>query len=631
MSVLTASNLAKSFGANDIFSDVSLSVPRRARIGLVGANGVGKTTLLRILLGEESPSRGEVHRVQALRMGYLPQEAVQTSEHTLWQECLLPFANLLQLQSRLAGLAEEMSRKPDDAGLLQDYGNLQARFEHHGGYTYETRMRQVLGGLGFTAADYSRPLTQFSGGERTRAVLARLLLAEPEVLLLDEPTNHLDIQAIEWLEKYLHGFHGAVVLVSHDRYFLDHVVDVIWEMTPALELYRGNYSAYVQQREERYQRRMQEYQKQQEFIEKEEDYIRRNMAGQNTRQAQGRLKRLERLMREARLTPPRQGKRFKFRLAAGGRSGDLVLRTRNLQVGYADDGQVLFSVPDLTLLRGECAAIIGPNGAGKTTFLKTILEQLPPLTGEVIPGASLNIGYFSQAHEDLHPEWTLMQEIENLASGMLPVAVRDYLGKFMFSGDDVFQQVSTLSGGEQSRLALACLVLRGHNLLLLDEPTNHLDLPSQEILQQNLLDFPGTILLVSHDRYLVDAVASQVWEVDSANRCLIVFSGTYSQYRASQEKDKRDGMGDELTKQRLGGRQAGQKISKNRQVAIEQEISLLERRLKEVAARLEHAGHHHEDIARLGQEYVDLQQQLENKLQEWDKILNRHSSGEKTK
>ena len=631
MSILTASNLAKSFGANDIFSGVSLSVPRRARTGLVGANGVGKTTLLRILLGEESPSQGEVFRAQSLRMGYLPQEAVQTTEHTLWQECLLPFASLLDLQSRLAGLAEEMSHKKDDANLLQDYGTLQAEFEHRGGYTFETRMRQVLSGLGFSPDDYGRPLTQFSGGERTRAVLARLLLAEPEVLLLDEPTNHLDIQAIEWLEKYLRDFHGAVVLVSHDRYFLDHVVDVIWEMTPALELYRGNYSAYVQQREERYQRRMEEYQKQQEFIEKEEDYIRRNMAGQNTRQAQGRLKRLERLLREARLTPPRQGKRFKFRLSTTGRSGDLVLRTRNLQVGYADDGQVLFSVPDLTLLRGECAAIIGPNGAGKTTFLKTILEKLPPLSGEVIPGASLHIGYFSQAHEDLHPDWTLMQEIENLAPSMLPAAMRDYLAKFMFSGDDVFQEVNTLSGGEQSRLALACLVLRGNNLLLLDEPTNHLDLPSQEILQQNLLDFPGTILLVSHDRYLVDAVASQVWEVDPANRRLIVFSGTYSQYRAEQEKLRTVQTSKATAGRKLKAGKSTNILSKNRLISMETEIARLEQQLKDVAVRLEQANSSREDVATLGQEYVALQQTLEEKLQEWDKILNKNALGEKNK
>jgi ATP-binding cassette, subfamily F, member 3 len=316
------------------------------------------------------------------------------------------------------------------------------------------------------------------------------------------------------------------MLVSHDRYFLDHVVNQILEMTPAIEEYRGNYSAYVKQREERYQRRMEEYETQQQFVAKEEDYIRRNIAGQNTRQARGRLKRLERLLEEARLTPPMKNRQFKLKMASSGRSGELVLRTHNLEVGYHDNHEVLFTVPDLTLRRGECAAVIGPNGAGKTTFLKTILDQIPPLAGETELGASLQIGYFSQAHEGLHPELTLMEEIQTLAPRMLPAETRDYLARFLFTGDDVFQQVSTLSGGEQSRLALACLVLKGANLLLLDEPTNHLDLPSQEMLQRNLNEYAGTILLVSHDRYLVDAVATQIWEVDPQNKKLIVFPGT---------------------------------------------------------------------------------------------------------
>jgi ATP-binding cassette subfamily F protein 3 len=628
MSILTATNLAKSFGANDIFSEVSLGIPQHARIGLVGANGVGKTTLLRILLGEESPSEGQVHRAQGLKVGYLPQEAIQTTERTLWQECLLPFEHLIKLQSHLAHLADEMSRETDDPTLLEKYGNLQAKFEHQEGYTFETRIRQVLSGLGFTAADYGRPLIQFSGGERTRAVLARLLLSEPDLLLLDEPTNHLDIQAIEWLEDYLKDYPGGVMLVSHDRYFLDHVVNQIWEMTPAIEEYRGNYSAYVKQREERYQRRMEEYEAQQEFVAKEEDYIRRNIAGQNTRQARGRLKRLERLLAEARLTPPMKNRQFKFKMASSGRSGELVLRTHQLEVGYHDNHEVLFKVPDLTLRRGECAAIIGPNGAGKTTFLKTILNQIPPLTGETELGASLQIGYFSQAHDGLHPELTLMEEIQALAPRMLPAEVRDYLARFLFTGDDVFQLVSTLSGGEQSRLALACLVLQGANLLLLDEPTNHLDLPSQEMLQRSLNEYTGTILLVSHDRYLVDAVATQIWEVDPQNKKLIVFSGTYSQYRLEQNKEKETTIHVKHPAHKKSKTTHPKSVNKNKIVELEKEISTLENELKAISEQLGNKSHPRDQVAELGQRFVDTQQKLDVKLQEWDKILSNQIIGD---
>lgn len=628
MSLLTASDLAKSFGANDIFSGVSLDIPKHARIGLVGANGIGKTTLLKILLGEELPSAGAVHRARGLKLGYLPQEAMQVSTHTLWQECLLPFEKLLHMQAELAALADQMGQTVDDP-LLKKWGNLQSSFEHQGGYDYETRIRQVLGGLGFTQSDYHRSLEQFSGGERTRAMLARLLLSAPDLLLLDEPTNHLDIEATEWLEDYLGTFPGAVLLVSHDRYFLDHVANRIWEMTPAIEEFRGNYSAYVTQREERYSRRLEEYAAQQEFIAREEDYIRHNMAGQNTRQAQGRLKRLERLLRDARLTPPQKQRLFKLRLASSARSGDLVLRTDQLEVGYADDRVVLFKVPDLTLRRGECAAIIGPNGAGKTTFLKTILELIPPLQGRVQLGASLHIGYFSQAHEELIPQLTLMEQISQLAPGMLPAEMRDYLARFLFTGDDVFQQVSTLSGGEQSRLALACLVLQGANLLLLDEPTNHLDLASQEMLQHALDEFGGTILLVSHDRYLVDAVATQVWEVKPVDRLLVVFPGTYSEYKRKRVEEAGQTKKNAPSGKRSQPSSRAKGVNKLKLEKLEQEITTLEADLKTLSTQLEDTLHARGKVAELGSRFVELQQKLEEKLREWDTILSEQASGEK--
>jgi ATP-binding cassette subfamily F protein 3 len=629
MSLLTAHNLSKSFGPVDIFSDLTLSVSQHARIGLVGPNGVGKTTLLRILLGLEDPTGGSVQTARGATLGYLPQEAKLESQRSLWDECLTVFAGLLAQQTQLAALEAQMADPRQAEAALEAYGKLQAEFDHRGGYTFETRIRQVLTGLGFAQNDYTRPLGQLSGGQRTRALLARLLLQEPDLLLLDEPTNHLDIGAVEWLEAYLKDWPGAVLIVSHDRYFLDQAATTIWEMSPALEVYRGNYSAYLVQREERYQRRLEEYQTQQEFIEKEEEYIRRNIAGQNTRQAQGRRRRLERMLAEARLTPPKQARTLRFRLQDAGRSGDLVLRTFGLSVGYADEGHPLFNVPDLTLLRGECAAIIGPNGAGKTTLLKTLLEALPPLAGEVLWGASLKIGYFAQAHEDLHPAWTLMQEIQAAGPKMLESEVRDYLARFLFSGDDVFKTVGLLSGGERGRLALACLALQGTNLLLLDEPTNHLDLPSQEMLQTLLSDYPGTILLVSHDRFLIDALATQIWEVFPQQLALRVYAGSYSEYKstlqnesaAPAEESRPAAAPVERPRSRpAGGNNNQARQRRERLKQVEDEITTLEQRLSTLTRQLERPGDDAGQVAELGRNYTATQQALEHAMEQWAEL-----------
>lgn len=632
MPVLTAQSLAKSYGSLDLFSDITFSVPNRARIGLVGANGIGKTTLLRILVGEEDASEGTIHRAHGTRLGYLPQEAHLNSELTLWQECLSVFQTLIDRQSDLHRLEARMAQSHDEE-LLATYGRLQAEFEALGGYTFETRIRMTLGGLGFSKADEKRPIPQLSGGQRTRALLAKLLLSEPDLLLMDEPTNHLDIAAVEWLEDYLKTWPGAVLIVSHDRYFLDQVATVIWEMSPALEEFRGNYSAYLLQREERYQRRIEEYEAQTEFIEKEEEYIRRNIAGQNTRQAQGRRKRLERLLEEARLTPPTQKRSLRLHLTQATRSGDLVIRTRGLSVGYADEGKPLFSVPDLTLVRGECAAIIGPNGAGKTTFLKTILEQLPPLAGEVVLGSSLQIGYFAQAHEGLHPNWTLIEEIQGVVPKMLPAEARDYLAKFLFTGDDVFKEVNLLSGGERGRLAMACLALQNANLLLLDEPTNHLDLPSQEILQNVLADFAGTIILVSHDRYLIDALATQIWEVIPGDSKLHVFEGTYSEYRAMKQLSAAEVEQKAHFSRVAAVKKAKPSISKDQQRRIrlqieklEGEIALLEQHLKALEVELENPPADPGKVQRLGEEYARVQGDLEERVEEWSRLGEENSS-----
>ncbi|HEX9616543.1 MAG TPA: ABC-F family ATP-binding cassette domain-containing protein [Anaerolineales bacterium] len=663
MSILSASNLARSFGPDDVFSAVSLTIPRGARIAIVGPNGIGKTTLLRILVGLDEPSSGSVHRARGLTIGYLPQEANLTASHSLWEECMRAFVQVREQERELARLEAAMA-DPEQAGeALARYGPLQVAFEHQGGYTYETRIRQALSGLGFDEQDYQRPLTQLSGGQRTRALLARLLLSNPDLLVLDEPTNHLDISAVEWLEGYLSNWEGSVLIVSHDRYFLDKVVGNIWEMRRSgLEAYRGNYSAYLVQRQQRWQQRQEIYEAEKERLEKELDYIKRNIAGQRTQQAKGKLRRLsrqveaieslgfeavkskswleisgeaeisahamgveevERRLRSLR-APTYRPANLKLNLKAGQRSGNIVLRTSDLVVGYP--GETLFVADDIELRRLECAAVIGPNGAGKTTFLKTILEKRPPLSGEVVLGASLQIGYFAQAHEDLNPECTLVQEIEAVAPHLLLAEIRNYLARFLFAGEDVFRPVSTLSGGERGRLALAKLSLTSANLLLLDEPTNHLDIPSQEILQEVLADYQGTILLVSHDRYLIDALSTQVWEIDQEHQRLRVFLGTYSEYRAELEAER---LAVEARRQQTGSpvrtrTQARPPVDERRRRArlqeIEARIADLEQKLAGLSTRLESPPPDSEVVQQLGEDYVETQDEINALLAEWEQL-----------
>ncbi len=663
MSLISATNLSKSYDPVDIFSGITLGIPRGARVAIVGPNGIGKTTLLRILVGEEEPSAGRVHRARGLRLGYLPQEAGLTGTHTLWEECLRALEDLRLIETELAELESAMSDPQQAEGALARYGPLQQEYERRGGYTYETRIRQTLTGLGFASDDYDRPLTQLSGGQRTRALLARLLLAEPDLLILDEPTNHLDIDAVEWLESYLGQWEGATLIVSHDRYFLDKVADHIWEMSRSgLEVYRGNYSAYLLQRQERWEQRQQLYTAEKERLEKELDYIKRNIAGQNVLQAKGRLKRVSRYLdaiekgglqaiqgkkwaelsdelgatsqmmsvdeverrihglREPSARPPG----LRLNLKTGLRSGDLVLRTYDLQIGYADEGRPLFHAPDLVLKRGECAALIGPNGAGKTTFLKTLLQRTPPFSGEVLLGASLNIAYFAQAHEDLHPERTLVEEIDAVAPRMLLAEIRHYLARFLFTGEDVFKKVEVLSGGERGRLALAKLTLSNANLLLLDEPTNHLDIPSQETLQEVLAEFQGTILLVSHDRYLIDALATQIWEIEPDQAAMRWFEGTYSQYRLQREAERASASEVRLRalapaqRPRPAATSPEERRRRARLKQVEELIAALEEQLNTLSHKLENPPADPGKVQKLGREYVQVQAELDRLLEEWE-------------
>ncbi len=535
MSLLSAGGLACSYGAEAVFSDVAVEIAQRARIALVGPNGAGKTTLLRVLIGAETPDEGSVRRAGGIQVGYLPQRPELVGAHSLHAEARRAFQELERQEARLAWLETAMADPARRKAALAEYGPLQERYERGGGYSREARIRMVLRGLGFAEADFGRPLTQLSGGEKTRALLARLLLQAPDLLLLDEPTNHLDIEAIAWLENWLASFPGAVLLVSHDRWFMDHCVQRIWELEHGrLQVYRGNYSHYARQRDERRERLRLEYEAQQERIAKDEAFIRKHMGSRLTAQAKGRQKRLATLAKRGlvRERPHGQRRRMGLDMGATQRSGDEVLMTRGLVVGYPDDGVPLLRVPDVTLRRGAVTALIGPNGVGKSALLKTITGQVAPLAGTLRTGVGVKPGYFAQAHENLREQRRVLDEILERRPMKISEA-RDLLGQYLFSGDDVFREVGTLSGGERGRLALALLALAGANLLLLDEPTNHLDIDSQEVLQQVLEQFAGTVLLVSHDRWLIDALATQLWIATPGE--LRPFDGTWAEYRRAQE------------------------------------------------------------------------------------------------
>lgn len=662
--MLTLHSLSFAFGDYDVFLGISASIPNDGKIGLVGPNGIGKTTLLRVIAGLAQPSTGSVSLARGTRIGYLRQEAVQAfagHQNTVHDEMLRVFEGIQELQEQMAALEARMAVEPGD-GLMEEYSAAQEAFEAAGGYDYEQRIGQVLYGLGFKREDWNLQISVLSGGQKTRALLARLLLERPDLLILDEPTNHLDVQAVEWLESMLKTWDGALLIVSHDRYFLDNVVNHIWEMGAAgFESYRGNYSAYVRQRQDRWERRETEFAAVKQRFLDELDYIKRNIARDATKnQAVGRLRRLIREVRvveaggidlllsknwgqvmdevdisEAKwgvadvegaikslrsplVRPPQLNLKLKTTL----RSGNLVLRSTELAIGYP--GKLLFRADPIQLERGECAALIGPNGSGKTTFLRNLMGQLDPLQGDLKFGSALKIGYFAQAHEGLNPDNTVLDELLRHKQMLLGPA-RNYLAQYLFRADDVYKPVRALSGGERGRLALALLALEGANFLLLDEPSNHLDIPAQEVLQQVLEQFDGTILLVSHDRYLIDRLATQVWElVDGRMR---VFPGTYAELIAARERAlerSRQQAAQERASTRSGYAASKQERSEDRKRSraiadAESRVHALEALLAQIEQELHDAGGAQDvgAIERLGKRYVETQQTLDEAMETW--------------
>jgi ATP-binding cassette subfamily F protein 3 len=526
MPIIALNNVAKLYGTRVLLENVSVTVNAGDRIGVVGPNGVGKTSLLRLMAGAMTPSRGEVHIARSTRVGFLAQEPDFTAHGTVFEAALSAFVRIHELEAGLADLHERVAANPTDAGrLLRRQGELEHEFERIGGYTYHQRAEAVLGGMGFHGDDLVKPTDRLSGGERSRLAIAHLLLQDADVLLLDEPTNHLDVDGLEWLEGFLAGFPGAAVVVSHDRHFLDTFSSRILDIDGAeVDLYKGNYSDYVTQKAEKIARQRKLYDQQQTRIAKEADFIQRYIASTRGGEARGRRKRLERMERIERPTESRR--RIAVRIEPAVRGGNEVLNLEG--VGKEFDGRRLFGGLTLQVLRGERIGVVGPNGAGKTTLLRLIVGEQEPTAGVVRVGHNIQVGYYRQDRSDLRLNQTVLDEVWSRAPQSLAGEMRSMLGMFLFSDNDCFKKVGDLSGGEQARVALAKLILSAPNFLLLDEPTNHLDIPSRLALEDALDAYEGTVLIVSHDRYVLDRVADKILEIKDGHAK--VYLGGYSRY-----------------------------------------------------------------------------------------------------
>lgn len=665
MSILQAHSLGISYGAFDLFKGISLTVANDAKIGLIGPNGIGKSTIMMILAGLRTPTTGQVTMARNRKLGYLRQEAVEafgSRDNSVYQEMLFVFEDLHKRQAQLHDLELQMADANGNLEtLLEEYGHLQEAFELAGGYDFEVRIQQTLEGLGLGKDTWQMPLNHLSGGQKTRALLARLLLEKPDLLMLDEPTNHLDIDAVEWLENTLINWPGAVLIVSHDRYFLDNVVNTIWEMSPAgIETYSGTYSSYLLQRQERWDFMERVYKEEKARLLKDVDFIQRNWVRASTHaRALGLLKRVSRdlaIIDQFGLMSLRSGKKWsEYGLRADrpldvieairgvnainiptnrppkirpqfrhfNNSGNYVVRVEEAEIGYP--GNSLFSAKDVELKRGECAVLMGPNGSGKTTFLKVLLGELEPLSGEILPGAGLQIGYFAQAQENLKGSHTVLEEFQR-HKDMQEEQARSHLAAYLFRGEDVFKPIDGLSGGERARLVMALLALEGANFLVLDEPTNHLDIPAREALQEVLEDYTGTILLVSHDRYLINRLATRVWEIK--DRQLITFHGNYREYilrQATLRNGNQNGTRKILLSQAPMARDNSRE-TKQRMLDLEK----LEGRIREKEKDIKHLSHELQKIGKSGafEKMHQLSNQLahaeavmEELMQDWEKLV----------
>ena len=528
MIILQANKIERSFAGEVLFDNINLQVDERDRIALVGKNGAGKSTLLKILVGEEEPTSGEINKKKDISLSYLAQDSRFESENTIYDEMLHVFDDLRRTEKQLRQMELEMGEKSgeDLDKLMSDYDRLSENFRQAGGFTYEADIRAILNGFKFDESMWQMKIAELSGGQNTRLALAKMLLEKPNLLVLDEPTNHLDIETIAWLENYLVNYSGALIIVSHDRYFLDKVATITLDLTKhSLDHYVGNYSRFVELKEQKLATEAKNYEKQQKEIAALEDFVNRNLVrASTTKRAQSRRKQLEKMER---LDKPEAGKKSaNMTFQSEKTSGNVVLTVEDAAIGY--DGEILSEPINLDLRKMNAVAIVGPNGIGKSTFIKSIVDQIPFIKGEKRFGANVEVGYYDQTQSKLTPSNTVLDELWNDFKLTPEVEIRNRLGAFLFSGDDVKKSVGMLSGGEKARLLLAKLSMENNNFLILDEPTNHLDIDSKEVLENALIDFDGTLLFVSHDRYFINRVATHVLELSENGSTL--YLGDYDYY-----------------------------------------------------------------------------------------------------
>lgn len=586
MIIAQAQDLEQRFGGNTIFSNISFSVPDNARIGLVGPNGAGKTTLLKIMTGQQEPTSGQFTINKGLKVGYIAQENGLDEDKTIWDEMLTVFNDLIEKNKKITKMQEQIADHPEDEDLLKRYDQLAYDFEQEGGFTYQAEIKSILNGFNFKENTWNKVIGTLSGGEKTRLAFVKLLLQKPPVLLLDEPTNYLDLDTLDWLEAFLKNYQGAIITVSHDQYFLDHLANQIFELNfGKLTTFKGNYSQYVKERELMDSQQEAAYEKQQEKIKKEEEFIQKNLVrASTTKRAQSRRKVLDKMER---IKPPKHKQKVRINFTSERPSGKEVLIAKDLTIGYPD--KVMVSDIDFQVNKNDRVAIIGPNGIGKSTLLKTIMKKLEPKGGSIKYGASLDIGYYDQELQSLDPSKTVLDTIWDRHKTMPEKDVRSILASFLFTAEDIDKTVGQLSGGQKARLTLTVLSLEKDNFLLMDEPTNHLDIEAKEVLEEALDNYDGTLLFVSHDRYFINELANKIISVRDGHAK--IYNGNYSYYLDEKAKQAAAAQETETQKKEAETTPAASqnkgKLSYQEQKARDSQKRKLERAVSDAEAKIE--------------------------------------------
>ena len=622
MALIAGSQLSLYYSDIEIFSNVTFEVKEKTHIGIVGPNGSGKTSFLKVLMGNLDHDKGEIFKPDSTKVGYVPQTSLQSGNGTIKNQIEDAFKGILDIEQQMqdSAIAIQNSSGAQRKHAETNYANLLDKYESNGGYTYKNTMDKVVSGLGLSEELLNTPIKKASGGERTRAALAKALLTDPDLLILDEPTNYLDFKGLNWLETFLSGFSNSFIIVSHDRYFLDNVSKQIWEIDKGtLQIYKGNYSQYKILKSEDEKRLAREYEKQQVYIKKTEDFIARYHAGQRSKEARGRAKKLSKIDK---LSEPTKDKHIKISGSNVTRTGEIILRTESLKVGYETNSTKieLFNVPDCEIMKKTATAIIGNNGEGKTTLIKTIIGDIEPISGKVHTGHNVSIGYFRQGADNIPDNFTVLEallDIKNLDIG----EARNFLAKFLFIRDEIFNQVKSLSGGERGRLELARLLIKSPNVLVLDEPTTHLDIPSREALETMLSEFEGTIIFVSHDRHLISLLADNIWAINGSN--VSQFEGNYTEWLEHNEirenqtakisTDKKPNLSKKIKKS-VTTKKSTFKITDELIEKLESDLKFIEKEL-EVASKDSNIAR----ITELGEKHRLLSDKLNQAVENWER------------